>query len=72
MKGFTPAAYTPSRFQHLPATARSSGSPRLPHPHLMMEIILLITTSEQSDPLVAVATEPDPVLPEDSTRMHGE
>ncbi|XDV37267.1 hypothetical protein PO909_006896 [Leuciscus waleckii] len=40
MKGFTPAAYTQSRFQHLPATARSSGSPRLPHPHLMMEIIL--------------------------------
>lgn len=36
MKGFTPAAYTPSLFQHLPATARSSGSPRIPLPHLIM------------------------------------
>lgn len=73
MKGFTPAAYTQSRFQHLPATARSSGSPRLPHLHLMMEIILLITTSRQSDPdqtLVAVATEPDPVLPRIRLRLH--
>lgn len=58
MKGFTPAAYTPSRFQHLPATALSSGSPRLPHPHLMMEIILLIATSRQSDPDHALVARP--------------
>lgn len=59
MKGFTPAAYTPSLFQHLPATARSSGSPRLPLPHLIMLDALdgdnashngRLGTSKRSDP----------------------
>lgn len=59
MKGFTPAAYTPRLFQHLPATAHSSGSPRLPHPHLIMLNALdgdnashngRLGTSKRSDP----------------------